>query len=72
MSSEQPCKGDKVECMHPHDPACKWVVCTVEAPLAVQFTVIDSEGSTFFFFYSDREKYSGQQGATWRPVKAKG
>jgi len=66
MSNDKPCKGDQIEIVHPHNEAAGWMPAKVEAPLSTQFTIIDGEGNTFFYFYSDREKYSGQQGATWR------
>ncbi len=68
MSSDKPAKGDMVEILHPYNQEAGWMPAEVEDPLAVQFTVLDGEGATLFFFYADREKYSGQVGATWRSV----
>ena len=68
MSREKPAKGDDVEVVLPHTPEDGWVQATVEAPLSSQFTVLTKDGSTFFYFDADREKYSGQVGATWRPA----
>jgi len=59
MSEHRPEKGDVVECTHPHYEGRGWHTMTVEAPLATQFTVIDGEGHTYFFFYTDK-------GDTWR------
>jgi hypothetical protein len=56
-------KGSKVDVVHPYDPDSEWVEeCKVDAVLATQFTVIDSEMRTVFFFYSD-------EGVTWQLAK---
>ena len=38
-----------------------FVKCTVDAPLSVQFTVIDCDDKVYYYFYKDI-------GDTWRPV----